>query len=251
MKGDDGETGYGNPIQRGEETAETVPMSIKASTSLILTLSLLTMVLPLRILAQRPALGELVITGEVIVNHIRATSGSTVFSGSEIETRPRGAAVVTFRQGRGVLAMASNARLQLGGTTDHLMARVSQGKITWRTTSPATLITPHLSVESPVDGACAIIVSSDGTEVAALTHPVRVLTGTEVVVVNPGERYLSQTGATAGGQEQQKEEERQKRRRRILGIVIPLIAGAVAIPLALQVAEGESSPPVSPTTPRP
>ncbi|RMG47641.1 MAG: hypothetical protein D6723_15935 [Acidobacteria bacterium] len=226
-------------------------MSIKISTSMILTLSLLTMVLPSRILAQRPALGELIITGEVVVNHIRAASGSTVFSGSEIETRPRGAAVVNFRRGRGVLAIESNARLLLGGTTDRLMARVSHGKITWRTTSPATVITPHLSVESPVNSACAVVVSSQGTEVAALTHPVRVLTGEEVVIVNPGERYLSQTGATAGGQEQQKQKKPQKRRRRILGIVIPLIAGAVAIPLALQVAEGESSPPVSPTTPRP
>jgi hypothetical protein len=203
------------------------------------------------IVAAQSVLGEIIITGNVTVNRIKATSGTTFFSGSQIETFDPGAAIVHLRQGAGVIALEPNTVVNLSGSLQHLTAEVPKGKVTVRAKSPVVIATPQLRVESDADSTCVVMVSREGTEVEPLTREVRVRVGAASVIVRPGERYSSQSRTAAATGTQHDQQEKSKTKRRVIGIIVPLIMGAVALPVALVVASGEKTPPVSPTTPRP
>jgi len=222
-------------------------MKVKSGMSVGLIVSLLSLALPWKVAAQS-ALGEMIITGNATVNHIKATSGSTIFSGSEIETLNPGAAIINLKLGVGVLALESNSRVNLSGAPHRLTAQVSRGTVTVRAKSPATVATPQLRIESEADCAYQVVVTPEGTEVRTMTGNVSVRAKEDTIIVKPGERYSSQSGSTSTAGAQQ--EKQGKTKRRALGIVIPLILGAIVLPLALAVSEGEKAPSVSPTTPR-
>jgi hypothetical protein len=214
-----------------------------------LIVSLLNLVLPGQIAAQT-ALGEMITTGNATVNHVKATSGSTIFSGSEIETLNPGAAIINVRDGGGVLAIESNSRVSLSGAPRRLAAKVSQGTVTVRAKAPATVTTPQVRIESAADSAYQVAVTRERTEVVALTRTVRVRSNGASAIVKPGERYNSQSGSTTTATTPQDEKEESRRKRRVWGTLMPLLLGALALPLALAVSDGERSPAVSPTTPR-
>lgn len=224
-------------------------MKAKWGISVGLILSLLSVVLPCQ-LAAETALGEMILTGAATVNHVKATSGSTLFSGSEIETLNPGAALITLRDGAGVLALEPNSRVRLAGAPHRLTATVSQGLVTVRAKAPATVATPQLRIESEAESAYQVAVTRERTEVVALTRTVRVRSNGTSVIVRPGERYNSQSGSTTPATTPQDQSEASQRKRRVWGILMPLLIGAIALPLALVVADGEQSPAVSPTTPR-
>lgn len=227
-------------------------MKARWGISVGLIVSLLGLALPWKV-AAASALGEMIITGIATVNHIKAASGSTIFSGSEIETYNPGAAVISLSQGAGVLALEPNTLVNLSGSPQRLAAQVSKGTVTVRTKSPATIRTPQLQIESDPDSVYLVAVTRESTEVEALTRTVRVRANGESVTVKPGERYNSQTRSTttAKAGTQKEKQENSKTKRRVLGIMIPLILGGIALPIALVAAQGEKQTPVSPTTPKP
>ncbi len=177
-------------------------MKAKRGTSIILVVNLLCLVIPLNVWA-RVALGEVIITGLATINGIKATSGNTIFSDSEINTLRSGAAIVNFRQGGGTIVIESNTRISLSGQPENLLARLSRGAVTLRTKSPAEVATPHVKIQSGGDSVYSVTVSGNNTEVHALARPVRVIAPKGVTVVPPGERYASRLGSPVNSRGQQ------------------------------------------------
>lgn len=222
-------------------------MKAKWSISVGLILNLLNLLLPVQSVAEA-ALGEMILTGAVTVNQVKVMSGSTIFSGSQIETLKLGTAIINLRDGAGVLAIEPNSRLSLSGTPRHLAAKVSQGWVTVRAQAPITVTTPQVQIGADADSAYQVAVTKESTEVVALRREVRVQAPGISVSVKPGQRYSSRSGSATTTLPDQHEQSRN--RRRVWGTLIPLLLGALALPLALAVSDGEQSPPVSPTTPR-
>jgi hypothetical protein len=203
--------------------------------------------------AAQAVLGEILITGNATINQVKATSGSTFFSGSEIQTFDRASAIINLSHGGGVLSLEPGSRVKITGDRE-ITAEVYHGTITLRTTQASRVRTPQAMIESEADNAYLVTVSTDGTIVEPMRHRVVVQANGQQVVVNPGERGVAQQGQVKTDQTQQPQEkgkEGNKRRQKTLLILIPLILGAIIVPVAMNVASGEKSPAISPTTPRP
>ncbi|MCS6805693.1 MAG: hypothetical protein RMM98_07340 [Acidobacteriota bacterium] len=168
-------------------------MNYRGGFSVVLIVSLISTFMPLDVFPQA-ALGEVIISGNVTVNRIKAASGNTIFSESEIETFPNATAVVNLRRGAGVLSIEPSTRLRLIIEEGHLTARLSRGALTLRSKTPTKLLTPQLSVNADADSAYLVTVTSGGTEVEAITRPVRIALNHRSTVVPAGARYSSAQG---------------------------------------------------------
>jgi hypothetical protein len=66
--------------------------------------------------------------------------------------------------------------------------------LTLRSKTPATVVTPQLSVASETDSAYLVAVSTSGTEVEAMTRPVKIESTLGSTIVPAGARYSSAQG---------------------------------------------------------
>lgn len=206
------------------------------------------LVIALVLLAVRPVfsqdkgIGQIVTNGTVTLNGQRAVSGSTVYNNQEIETRDQSGAIVNFREKGGVLTLDANSRVKVSRADGRIVVDLLGGTIALRPqTLPATVNTAKIRVDAESNGAYRVTASEQGTAVEAGSKNAIVKDGLQELTIHAGETYASWEGQVA----------QKKKKKRPLGIIIPaLIAGPLAIGLALAVSRGESALPVSPVLPK-
>lgn len=217
---------------------------MRASRSLAFVLLLSSLLsITIRGRGQDRAVGEIVVNGNVSLNGQWAISGSTVYNQQEIETREQSGAIVTLRDKGGVLTIDAVSRVRVARADNRIVVEVIRGSVALRPQQlAATVNTPTLRIDAERDGAYRVSTSERGTAVQAGGKGAVVKDGLREVTIHAGETYASWEGQVGKKQEKKKH----------LGIIIPaLIAGPLAIGLALTVSRGESSPPVSPVLPKP
>jgi hypothetical protein len=194
------------------------------------------------------AIGEVVASGQVMVNGVKVTSGSALFDGSRLRTLAGATAVVNLRAGAGLLSMESDAEASVRHTTDEINVQLVKGALLVRTRKASTIQMDDLTVRSAGENAYRVAVGDKGLTVNALSQPLTILAEGRETTLASGQTYYSWDETVASDQSQPQTQQDRRRRR---AIIIPaLILGPVITVLALATARGEKTKVVSPVEPR-
>lgn len=206
------------------------------------------------LLMAQAALGEVMVTGQVMINDVAVSSGSTVFSGSRVRTLAGSRAIVNLRWGSGLLAVEAGGDLRLTGIGQEVAVELTKGDIMLRLQAPSVVTVSDLTVHSTGGNVYRVAVDAQGIIVTALDKPLTIRVQERETLVPSGQTYLSwdervQFGSAQSSPQQPSPQPQPRRQRR--AIIIPaLIIGTVAIALGLTVAHGERTKVVSPVAPR-
>jgi len=191
------------------------------------------------------AVGEVIATGAVFVNDVKATSGSTVFDGGRLRTAREAMAILALRAGAGVIALLSESEARVREGSGAWVIELVRGTVWVRAREATAVIVEGVRVRSPQGNWYRVTKGEDGVRVEAMAKPVEVQVAGEVMGLAAGRSLLVREGRA---QVAPQAPSPQRARRRI---VIPaLVIGALAVTLALTVARGERSKVVSPVAPQ-
>lgn len=204
------------------------------------------------LLMAQAALGEAMVTGQVMVNDVAVTSGSTVFSGSRVRTLAGSRAIVNLRSGSGLLAVEAGADLRLTRIGSEVAVELTRGDVLLRLRTPSVVTVSDLTVRSAAENVYRVAVDAQGITVNALDKPLTIRVQGRDTTLSSGQTYYSWEEAVRSGPAQSSAQQPspQPRRQRRAIIIPALIIGTVAIALGLTVAHGERTKVVSPVAPR-
>jgi hypothetical protein len=198
------------------------------------------------------AMAEVMVTGQVMINDVAVTSGSTFFGGSRLRTGVGSRAIVNLRRGTGLLAVEAGSDLRLNRMGEGVGIELMRGDMLLRLRTPSMVTVLGVTIRSESDNVYRVAADDQGITVNALDKPLTVVAEGRETTLSAGHTYTSWeeaiTSAPALSSPQQPSPQPRRQRR---AVIIPaLIIGALAISLGLTVAHGEKTKVVSPVAPR-
>jgi hypothetical protein len=189
--------------------------------------------------------GEVIANGAVFLNGVKATSGSTVFSGASLRTSAEAQAILALRAGAGVIALLPGSEARLWEANRAWTIELARGTILVRAREATDVVSGRVRVRSPSGNWYRVVQESEGVRVEALQKPVMIHLGGETLTLQAGRSLLVREGRA-----EVVPSAPQPRRTRRTVLVPALVMGALVVTLALTVARGERSKVVSPVAPQ-